>query len=453
MRRAIDWGAVEDARPAVVTAARTWTWGALRALAATQTARHADCRGRRVGVVLPATGAAVALLSALDDLAADVFLIAADTDDGAAAALGRALGLAAVLRPADDDAFAPIAGVDGDLALAGGGDGAVTILTSGTTGAPKAARHGWATLARPVRRGGGAGTWLLSYRPHLYAGLQVLLQALVPGGTLVVPGRDAHEVARLAAAHGVQFASATPSWWRWLLLFAEPAELARLELRQITLGGEAVDQEILDRLAARFPGTRLVHVDATTELGRCFSVTDGRAGFPRRFLDAPSTDGVELAVRDGELFVRSANAMRAYDPRSAPSSASPGADGFVPTGDLVSVAGDRCLFIGRAAELLNVGGNKVQPLAVEQVVLGVPGVADVRVYGKRSSLVGQLVACDVVLAAGAARETALAAITARCVERLQPHERPRFLQVVPRIELTAAGKKTRNGADPGPSRP
>jgi hypothetical protein len=84
-------------------------------------------------------------------------------------------------------------------------------------------------------------------------------------------------------------------------------------LIQVTLGGEVVDQQILDSLRRTFPHARIVHIYATTELGRCFSVTDGRAGFPARYLTEPTADGVVLGVEDGELVVRSANAMEGYE--------------------------------------------------------------------------------------------------------------------------------------------
>ena len=65
----------------------------------------------------------------------------------------------------------------------------VTILTSGTEGIPKAARHTWESLVRPVRirKNVGGLSWLLAFRPHLYAGLQVILQCLANQGCLVIP--------------------------------------------------------------------------------------------------------------------------------------------------------------------------------------------------------------------------------------------------------------------------
>ena len=74
--------------------------------------------------------------------------------------------------------------------------------------------------------------------------------------------------------------------------------------------------------------------------------------------------------------------------------------GWVATGDLVEHHGDRVLFQGRRPDVINVGGRKVMPSTVETVLREATGVGDVRVYGKSSSLVGQLVAADIVLARG-----------------------------------------------------
>jgi len=60
-------------------------------------------------------------------------------------------------------------------------------------------------LIRPVRLAADqAGPrWLLTYRPHLYAGLQVLLQCMVNGGTLVVPEPDASPAATVELMIGL----------------------------------------------------------------------------------------------------------------------------------------------------------------------------------------------------------------------------------------------------------
>lgn len=148
-----------------------------------------------------------------------------------------------------------------------------------------------------------------------------------------------------------------------------------------------------------------------------------------------------MKVVEGELWVRSANAMHAYDPRTK--AAGPSESGWFATGDLIERRGERYHFIGRKMELINVGGSKVSPQHVEEVILGVPGVKDVRVFAKPSSLVGQLVACEIVVAEGFVRETVATAVEETCLQQLAAHERPRLVNVRSFIELSAAGKKIR----------
>jgi acyl-CoA synthetase (AMP-forming)/AMP-acid ligase II len=324
--------------------------------------------------------------------------------------------------------------------------GSVTILTSGSTGEPKAVRHRWERLARPVRRQATARppVWLLAYRPHLYAGLQVIFQSLLNRGALAVPDPRAepNEVLNLMAAAGVTHASATPSYWRRLLTWSDEEVPRRVPLLQITLGGEVVDQTILDRLQATFPAARLVHIYATTELGRCFSVADGRAGFPATWLGQLSADGVELQERDGQLWVRSANAMSGYEAESdAPARVD--AEGWFATGDLVERRGDRCYFVGRNSDLINVGGNKVSPVAVERVIRQLVEVAEVRVFAQSSSLAGQLVACQIVAAAGQSADVVRQVVREHCQAQLDRYQCPRLIEVVDRLPLTDAGKLMR----------
>lgn len=402
-----------------------------------------------VGLVFPPGALSYASLCALSSLDCHVHLLDASLDTDEIGEIGRRHHLAALVCPVSDELTADVRVRRLDHELAGSGRGGVTIFTSGSTGAPKAVNHDWETLTRPVRLASSARsqTWMLTYRPQLYAGLQVFLHCLLNRGTLVIPDPQmaARDLIGLMRRHQVRYISATPSYWRRLIALGSGAELGALGIEQITLGGEISDQALLDALARTFPDARVVHIYATSELGRCFSVKDGRAGFPASYLEGETEEGVALKLDDGELHVRSANSMRTnsesetLEGRNNP---------WIATGDLVERVDDRCFFKGRRTELLNVGGNKVHPHRVEQVVQAVAGVADVRIYGKTSSLVGQMVACEFVVAAGFQPEAVKQEIIRECRERLAAHERPRFLEIVDEIALSDAGKKLRL-SDPG----
>ncbi len=318
----------------------------------------------------------------------------------------------------------------------------VTLESSGTTGRPKRLRHGFGRLRGRLRGMGEAGArWLLTYEPGSFAGLQVMLTAAASGALLVaVPGgKEAGsrsegagiaDLAQAARLHAVTHVSGTPSFWRAFLMALGDAELP---LAAVTLGGEAADQPLLDRLARRFPRARLRHIYASTEAGALFAVNDGRAGFPAGWLKA-GVDGVALRIADGVLEVLS--------PRAAPAAAGP--DGWLSTGDLVECRGDRVLFAGRLDGLANVGGVKVSPEAVERRLLAVDGVADAAVVAVPSPITGQLLTATIVPAPGADEMILRAALRA-AVADLVPAARPRAVTFADRIPLSAAGKKCRKG--------
>ncbi|GAA4252427.1 AMP-binding protein [Azospirillum formosense] len=306
----------------------------------------------------------------------------------------------------------------------------VVLETSGTTGTPKLIRHDFQCLRGRLRGAADPDArWLLAYEPAAFAGLQVILTALAAGATLVsAPGAGAAELARLAVRHAVTHISATPSFWRTFLLALDGEAPP---LAAVTLGGEVADQPLLDRLAERFPNAKCRHIYASTEAGALFAVGDGKAGFPASWLDG-RIDGVDLRVRDGVLEVRSPRAMLDHEGE------------WLSTGDVVEVRGDRALFAGRLDGRVNVGGVKVSPEAVEQVLLDVPGVRDALVQAAANPVTGHILTAQVVPAPGV-EEAVLRAAIRNAVADLPPAARPRLVTMTGCIVLGAAGKKTRKG--------
>ncbi|MGA1858191.1 AMP-binding protein [Azospirillum sp. 11R-A] len=308
----------------------------------------------------------------------------------------------------------------------------VTLESSGTTGTPKRLRHDFTRLRGRLRGAAEDGArWLLSYDPGAFAGLQVMLTAAATGALLVAPGGGTiATLAQAARLHAVTHVSGTPSFWRAFLMALGDAELP---LAAVTLGGEAADQPLLDRLAARFPHAKLRHIYASTEAGALFAVADGRAGFPAAWLD-DAPDGLALRIVDGVLEVRS--------PRAAPGAAD--GEGWLSTGDLVERQGDRVLFAGRLDGLVNVGGVKVSAEAVERRLLAVDGVADAMVMAVPSPITGHLLTATIVAAPGVDEATLRVGLRAAAAD-LPPAARPRTLTFADRIPLSAAGKKSRKG--------
>lgn len=304
------------------------------------------------------------------------------------------------------------------------------LYTSGTTGDPKPVDHDLASLSRTTRPGlDRRRRWGLLYPATRMAGIQVVLQSLVGGASLVDTTTRSGTAARLPMLleHRVDSLSATPSVWRQLL---QSPGVAELPLRQITLGGEIADQLVLDALHRVFPAARRTHVYASTEAGAAFSVSDGRAGFPVEYLyDAPN--GIDLDIRDDILHVR------------APGTSAADADGYVSTGDIVHVDGDRVHFRGRDSGVVNVGGEKVWPERVERMLRAHPDVVEALVGSRSNPLSGSVLAAAVVPAADADESTLPARLRAHCTEHLSRAHVPATVRVVPSLEVADSGKVRR----------
>src|SRR6202012_4112331 len=111
---------------------------------------------------------------------------------------------------------------------------------------------------------------------------------------------------------------------------------------------------------------------------------------------------VEMRVTDGSLRLRSSRTARRYVGRD--DLAVSDADGFVDTDDMVEQRGDRLYFLGRRAGIINVGGLKVHPEEVEQVINQHDAVRMSLVKARRSPITGDLIVADVVLKAEAEKE-------------------------------------------------
>jgi acyl-CoA synthetase (AMP-forming)/AMP-acid ligase II len=322
------------------------------------------------------------------------------------------------------------------------------LLTSGTTGTPKLVAHTLSSLAGALPRQTPAPgmVWSTFYDIRRYGGLQIYLRAVLGGVPLVLSsaGEPTAEFLARAGAAGVTHISGTPSHWRRALMSGAAQSL---EPEYVRLSGEVADQGLLDQLRATYPNAQIAHAFASTEAGVAFDVTDGQAGFPAQYLEAPR-DGIQMKIEDGTLRIRShRTAARYLGAGPAPLA---GEDGFVDTGDLVELKDGRYHFRGRRGGIINVGGMKVYPEEVEGVLNADPRVRMSLVRPKRNPITGAIVIAEVVLedSCGSVLDAHAAEhlkndLLEACRRALPAHKVPARLSFVPSLKLTAAGKLDR----------
>jgi acyl-coenzyme A synthetase/AMP-(fatty) acid ligase len=323
------------------------------------------------------------------------------------------------------------------------------MLTSGTSGTPKIVRHTLEGLTGAIVADGPARgappVWATFYDIRRYGGLQIFLRAVIGGGSMVLsePAEPIADYVTRLNARGVTHISGTPSHWRKLLMSGAAGGFSP---RYVRLSGEIADQAVLDGLRKAFPAASVGHAYASTEAGVGFAVNDGLEGFPASMLGA-SRDGVEMKVEDGSLLIRSTRTAHAYVGRNAAPLAD--SEGFVDTGDMVELRGDRYHFVGRRGGIINIGGLKVHPEEIEAVINRHAEVRMSRARSRKSPITGGIVVADVILANSdaASRSDAIRdEILADCRASLASHKVPAMIKFVPSLDITAAGKLARHDA-------
>jgi acyl-coenzyme A synthetase/AMP-(fatty) acid ligase len=403
-------------------------------LTAAQALIELDGRARRI-TILPPDAGADHLRALIEAAAIDAAVVDGEAAPRAALDLPVRVTCAPSIVPTDT---APAARLRTEWVL----------LTSGTTGVPKLVLHSLGGLTAAIRArsaADGAAVWGTFYDIRRYGGLQIFLRAVLGGASLVLSSASepvAEHLGRLAR-HAVTHLSGTPSHWRRALM--SPA-IGAIAPRYVRLSGEIADQAILDSLRATFPQASIGHAYASTEAGVAFDVNDGLAGFPAAFVGGVR-DGVEMKIVDGSLAVRSPRTASRYIGGQRPAALADDL-GFVDTGDMVELRGERYYFVGRKGGIINIGGLKVHPEEVEAVINRHPQVRMSLVRPRQSPITGSIVVADVVLKSEAEspagrQGTVKEDILKLCREALPRHKVPAAISFVPTLAVAATGKLAR----------
>jgi Acyl-CoA synthetases (AMP-forming)/AMP-acid ligases II len=148
-------------------------------------------------------------------------------------------------------------------------------------------------------------------------------------------------------------------------------------------------------------------------------------------------ENVALTSERGRLAVRGANVSPGYLHDAA--TFEPFEGGRFVTDDLIELRDGEVTITGRASELINTAGKKVNPREVELVLLQIEGVRQVKVYGEPAGARGEVVAAAVVASPDVTREQ----IRAWCREHLSLHKVPRIVKLIESIPVDERGKVKR----------
>lgn len=401
-------------------------------------------KGDVVAVVSDYSPTMIAALTALSELRAVAVPLTPSLQPADREAKVRIARANRVISIAADDTWTLSPGPGGDRfdlidVLVQDGHPGLVVFTSGTTGEPKAILHDVEQCLRPfdVQRRGNVT--LLFFAPDHMGGLNTLFYALCTGGTVVcVRERTPGAICAAIERHRVQFLPSSPTFLR-LLLLAEAHQrhdLSSLEL--VTYGSEPMHEQTLARLQEAMPDTRFHQVYGLAELLALRS--EPRAPGSSWLRLRP--DNYDVKIKNGTLWVKTESAMVGY--LNAPSPFDE--EGWFDTGDMVEREGEYVRILGRESEVINVGGEKVYPAEVEDVIMRMPNVSDATVYRHFHPIIGQVVAARVMLERPEPVAQFKRQLRKHCAEHLARYKVPVKVELTEETEYSDRFKKTRAAA-------
>ncbi|MGH7043725.1 MAG: class I adenylate-forming enzyme family protein [Acetobacteraceae bacterium] len=321
------------------------------------------------------------------------------------------------------------------------------FASSGTTGAAKhlAISHDLMTrrvFANWLTPGAGRLARIVAVNLGITWGFTATLRTLWQGGTLVLTNpRDA--VAAIPRHH-VASLLISPVGLRALLDALPPGGGRFPTLATIEVGGSLIPAPLREAAAARLGAGIVIYLGASETGGiasgpaDALSARPGAVGYVHPDVEVQAVDAQDRPVPpgvEGALRVRSALTVAGYVGTEDRATAA-FRDGWFYPGDLGAVWPDGALTLaGRVGEVINSGGIKVNPAAIEDALLSLPGVSEAAVFGVPDALGVDQVWAAIVAAA----PIATAALSRLCQERLAG-QAPRFILQMKALPRNANGK-------------
>lgn len=222
------------------------------------------------------------------------------------------------------------------------------------------------------------------------------------------------------------------------------------QIKYIEIGSAAMPLETKKRMLEIFPNTRICMHFGSTEASRsCFMEFHDQEHLES--IGKPVTNNVDIKIfkedgeesalgEKGEICIKGNMVMKSYLNEEQMENSY--YDGYFRTGDCGYKTKDGYFYLlGREKELINVGGKKVSPAEVEDIICSI-GVGDcVCIPTKdKSGLLGEVVKCYILKGS---TELTFEQIAEKLTNRLEAYKRPVEYDWINEIPKTESGKKQR----------
>ena len=313
----------------------------------------------------------------------------------------------------------------------------LVLFTSGTSGNPKAAVHDLELLLNKFKAKRRSFKTLNFLLFDHWGGLNTMFHTLSNAGVvLALKDRRPGTICSYIEKYGIELLPTSPSFLNVLLISEEYKKYDLSSLTLITYGSEPMPQSTLIKIKDLFPEIKLLQTYGLIELG----VLQSKSKSNDSLWVKVGGEGFQTRIVDDLLEIKSKSAMLGY--LNAPSPFT--IDNWFMTGDEVEVDGDYIRILGRKSELINVGGEKVYPQEVENIILKLNNVAEVRVYSKKNPIVGNMICADVKLVVPEGKKEFKRRLKFFCKQNMEKFKIPVKIEIVQDDQFNDRFKKVRS---------
>jgi acyl-CoA synthetase (AMP-forming)/AMP-acid ligase II len=391
-----------------------------------------------------------------------LFVGAQFTDVASAAGAGSLVPRQVVIGGDDEYEVFLAAGEPDEGASVDPDDACLVMYTSGTTGKPKGAQLTHRSVnahsaASGIALSMGPDDVTLVAMPLFHVGGSGYIQVGIHAGTRTILLREPAPAALFGAvASGATHTFVVPAVIHGILAAGEQAIAAFGGLRSIAYGAAPMPLPMLRQALAAWPEADLVQVYGMTETSGVATLLTAQAhrdaAHPERLASGGlPLPGVEVRVVDpvtlkdvdtgetGEIWLRSAQAMRGYLNQPQASAETKTADGWIRSGDIGRTDDAGFVYVlDRVKDMIITGGENVYGPEVESVLSDCPGVSEAVIIGIPDERWGEAVKAIVSLAPGA--ELSDQDVIAFCRARLAHYQCPTSVDFVEELPRNATGK-------------